>query len=312
MQPPQSVDVDLDVRPSAGAQRSRRARVIRSHRSGRFLVEVRNDGNIALEVELSALDVDRSTRVSFDPPRLRLEPGTVGRVLLRLRGPRMYFGGEVDRQVMVEIRARAVRLLLDPVAKPEVLAARTVAVTLKQRALISRGLLTVLILMSIVALWAGAFLLGLGKVFAGDPLAKSAPASFFAATLATPARARAAAARRGRAVRTGAPAGALPKNGTVPAGTGGEVDGTVLAADDAQPVGRILVRAWRRTANGLVAVSSAATQADGTYSVAGLFPICLLPRIQRERYHTVWFPSAPSQRRREGSRPCRHRAAPRA
>jgi carboxypeptidase family protein len=282
VQPPQYLDVDLDVRPVPSLSAAAEPQVVRSRRSGRFLLEVRNGGNIALDVELGAVDADRSTRVSIDPERLRLEPGSTGRVVLTLRGPRMYFGGEVDRQVMVEVRGRTVRLLLDPVGKPEVLAARTVVVTLKQRALISRGLLTVLILMSIVALWAGAFLLGLGKVFASDPLTKSAPASFFAAAATGPGTGSGAA-----------PAGALPKNGTVPAGTGGEIDGTVLAAGDAQPVGRILVRAWRRTANGLLAVSSAATQADGTYSLVGLFPISYYLEFSATGYRTVWFPDSP-------------------
>ena len=282
-QPPQSVDVDLDVRPVPSVSAVAEPRAIRSRRSARFLVAVHNDGNVALDVELTAVDADRSTRVGIEPARMRLQPGSTGRVLLRLRGPRMYVGGELDRQVMLEVSGRAVQLLLDPVAKPEVLAARTVVVTLRQHALISRGLLTVLILMSIVALWAGAFLLGLGKVFAGDPLTKAAPASFFAAT--------ADDAGNGQG---SAPAGALPKNGTVPVGTGGEVDGTVLAADDAQPVGRILVRAWRRTATGLVPVSSAATQADGTYSIAGLFPISYYFEFSATGYRSVWFPGAPT------------------
>ncbi len=86
----------------------------------------------------------------------------------------------------------------------------------------------------------------------------------------------------------------MPKNGTVPAGTGGEIDGKVVAANDAQPVGRILVRAWRRSGSGLVAVSSAATQADGTYSMAGLFPISYYVEFSASGYRTVWYPNAPT------------------
>jgi len=40
------------------------------------VLEVRNDGNLPLDIALQAADVDRSAKVSFTPPRLRLEPGT--------------------------------------------------------------------------------------------------------------------------------------------------------------------------------------------------------------------------------------------
>src|SRR5206468_335101 len=132
----------------------------------------------------------------------------------------------------------------------------------------SRGLLTALILASVVALWAAVFLLGLTKVFSGDPMTKAVPASFFAAGSGDAA----AGSSGGGGGGSKAPAGALPKSGQLPPGVGGEITGTVTAASDRQPVGRILVQAWRQGRNGLQLASSAATQADGTYTVAGLFP----------------------------------------
>lgn len=207
----------------------------------------------------------------------------------------------------------------------------SIVITLRQRPWLTRGMLTALILLSIIALWAAVFLFGLAKVFAGDPLTKSAPASFFAVavapagqstrvsqaadgsagtgTAAAPAggtggTSGAAGAGNGAAAAGGAgagtavpanepPAGALPKTGAMPSGLGGTIAGTVTAATDGKPVGRILVEALRTTSAGkLVVVSSAATQTDGTYQVAGLFPGSYVLRFSATGFRTVFHPSA--------------------
>ena len=172
--------------------------------------------------------------------------------------------------------------------------------------MVTRGLLTALILLSIIALWAAVFLFGLGKVFAGDPMTKSAQASaasFFvnrspsrwwppgagvppgakggaahpARAMATPVTRRATTAATTPAAAVPgiplAPPGALPKDGTLPAGLAGSISGVVVATSTGQPVGRIMVAAIRSTSTGKPhVVSSAATQADGSYLVSGLFP----------------------------------------
>lgn len=212
----------------------------------------------------------------------------------------------------------------------------TALITLRQRPWFTRGMLTAVILLSIIGLWAAVFLFGLGQVFAGDPMTKSAPASYFATASApvgrqvavseaaghersssiagvssslgappagTGAAAGAAAAASGAStdgsVIDGSsdggepPAGALPKTGAMPAGLGGTVSGTVIAATDGGPVGRILVEAIRARADGAaVVVSSAATQADGTYQVAGLFPGAYTLRFSASGFTTVYHPAA--------------------
>jgi len=168
---------------------------------------------------------------------------------------------------------------------------QTTLVRLRQRPLLSRGMITALVLAAIVALWAAAFLLGLGQAFRAEPMTKQAPASFFAAVAGrnSPVGANAAA------VTDGAPAGALPKTGPLPAGVGGVVNGTVTAASNRQPAGRILVEALRRTDKGLQVASSAATQTDGSYSLAGLFPTSYLLRFSATGYRTIWYPAAPTE-----------------
>lgn len=293
--PSQYLDLDLDVAPRPMLAVGARPRMIRARRSARFVLELRNEGNIALDVSLTAVDADRAVRTRFSPAQVRIEAGAVAPVLLEVRGPRMFTGGEIDRTVTVETTARMLGGNLDDpgLAEPAV---QETTVRLRQRPLISRGMLTALVLAGIIALWAGVFLLGITKVFSGDPMTKQAPASFFT-TLDE--------AKSGGAGAGAAPAGALPKSGQVPPGAGGTITGTVTNSNDHQPVGRILVEAWRPTRDGLRLVSSAATQSDGSYALGGLFPTAYYLKFSATGFTTVWYPAAPAQ---SGAQPVGARA----
>ena len=153
----------------------------------------------------------------------------------------------------------------------------------RQRPYLTRGLLTALILLSIIALWAFAFLLGISQVFGGDPFTKTTPPSFYAShpIVGTSAGATAGTDEAGGGA---APAGALPKQGALPAGVGGSIAGIVTAASNGEPVGRILVEARRLDRYGVwVAVASAATQADGSFEIAGLFPDTFVLALSADR-----------------------------
>lgn len=286
------VDLIVEVAAAPAFKVLSRPRIVRTKRGGRFVVEVVNQGNVPLDVELSAVDPERKVRTGLTPKTLRAPAGMTTPVLLTLRGPRMIFGGEVDRPVEVEAQAR----VIDPI-DPESGAAEDLTdkttVRLRQRARIPRGMLTCLVLLAIVGLWAGAFLFGLFKVFTGDPFTKAAPASFFASSLSAANDQRNAHSIVAAVVVNGAPAGSLPKNGQVPAGVGGTISGTVIARTTDKGIGRILVEAQRQTPTGLVTVSSSATQSDGTYTLAGLFPTSYLVKFSAAGYTTVYYPSAP-------------------
>jgi hypothetical protein len=287
--PSQYLDLDLDVAPRPALAAGARPRMIRARRSARFVLELRNEGNIALDVSLSAVDADRAVRTRFSPPQVRIDAGAVAPVLLEVRGPRMFTGGEIDRTVTVESTARMFGADADDptLAEPQL---QETTVRLRQRPLISRGMLTALVLAGIIALWAGVFLLGITKVFSGDPMTKQAPASFFTALTAG-----SGGVGSGSTSGAAAPAGALPKSGQIPAGAGGTITGTVTNANDQQPVGRILIEAWRQTRDGLRLVSSAASQSDGTYSLGGLFPTAYFLKFSAAGFKTVWYPSSPAQ-----------------
>jgi 5-hydroxyisourate hydrolase-like protein (transthyretin family) len=293
--PSQFLDVDLDVAPRVGMSVSARPRVVRARRGARFVIELVNDGNIPIEANLVAVDADRAVRTEFVPTTVRIEPGAVAPVLLHVRGPRMFTGGEVERAVTVEVTARALGTMPEAQSELPTTVAKQTVLRLRQRPLISRGLLTALILASIVALWAGAFLLGLTKVFSGDAMTKQAPASFFLPKGTGPGGNATKSGSLAADATGGAPADSLPKTGQVPPGTGGALSGTVIGAANHQPVGRILVQAWRVGRNGPQLVSSAATQSDGTYTLGGLFPTSYYVKFSAAGFNTVWYPGAPSR-----------------
>ena len=328
------LDLDMLVAPRTELSLTCRPQVARARRQARFVLQLANTGNLGLDVELTAADADRAVGTSFTPARLRVEAGTVAVCVLRVRGPRMITGAELDRTVTVQAVAVAAGPEPAPgeapptvhytgpdddeswladlrapapdepdrAAFPDAAAAesatvlepvvQTVAVRLRQRPLLSRGLLTALVLLAIVGLWASVFLLGLNQAFKGEPMTKQAPASFFAA-----ANGPAAGSIANAASVTGdpAPAGALPKTGPLPPGVGAVLTGTVTAVSNHQPAGRILVEALRVTDSGLQVASSAASQTDGTYTLAGLFPTDYLLRFSATGYKTVWYPASPNQ-----------------
>ena len=336
-QPSAYLDLDMQVAARLELSLSCRPQIARARRQARFVLELANTGNLAVDVELTAVDADRAVSTSFSPSRLRVEAGTVAVCVLRVRGPRMITGAELDRTLTVQAVAAAAGPLPLPdsgaagpavrytgrdddddaawladlrgtpsdaqAPDPETAAAdadpaaalppvtQSAVVRLRQRPLLSRGLLTALVLLTIVGLWASVFLLGLSQAFKGELMTKQAPASFFAAGTGAQSGGIAKAA----AVVGGAPAGALPKTGPLPAGVGAMITGTVTATSNRLPAGRILVEALRSTDKGLQVASSAASQTDGTYTLAGLFPTRYLLRFSATGYKTVWYPAAPSQ-----------------
>jgi len=257
---------------------------------------------VALDATLTAAAPEKVT-TRFAGASHRIEPGSVVPVLLQVKGPRMLTGTEADRGVTVDLvarRAHTIPAMDEDGAEPDLV--DQTSVTLKQRPLISRGFLTFLILASIVAVWAAIFLLGLVQVFKGDPMTKSAPTSYFPASLTDPSGGASpsaspspgAAGTTPAADQTTAPPGSTPKTGLLPPGVGGEIDGVVTAASNHAPVGRITVAAWRMGATGPVQVSSAATQSDGSYALAGLFPTTYWLEFTADGYAPVWYPGKPA------------------
>ncbi|SDC59722.1 Carboxypeptidase regulatory-like domain-containing protein [Sanguibacter gelidistatuariae] len=242
--------------------------MIRARKRGTFRVETVNRGNVPLDVALRARDSDRSLNTTITPSALTVAPGEAIVSTIVATGPRHVFGSDLDRPLKVEATTSDVE--------------DSISLMLRQRPLISRGLLTVAILVGILVVWAAIFLFGIRNVLGSDPVTKVAPASFFAASAAS-------------GTAGASPAGALSKDGVVEAGVGGTLTGTVTAQSDLAGVGLITVDALRMSRTGMVVVSSAATQSDGTFTIAGLFPGRYYLRIGAEGYDTLWYPATPTE-----------------
>jgi hypothetical protein len=285
-------DVDLEVPARPLLSVVREPRMIRTRRTGRFVLAVGNRGNVPLDVTLASTPGDAGTTVGLNPIMLRVDPGTTTSVMAKVRGPRLVTGAEVERNVGIEVVARPADAA-DSGVEPDPVLTESTSLQLRQRPLISRGLLTFLILAAVVGLWAAVFLFGLINVFASDPLTKTAPASFFGeADLEASAVDSDGDGRVEAAAETGEepPVGALPKEGLMPPGVGGQISGTVTANSDGTPVGRILVTAYRTGPDGRpIQMGASATQSDGSYTLAGLFPTSYLLKFSARGHDDVWY-----------------------
>ena len=168
-------------------------------------------------------------------------------VEIELRGKRPWFGDPVIRTITVTART-------DDVAVEEL-------VTFRQRAKIPRGLLTALILASIVLLWAFIFLFVVTELRRTEDPAKAVGTDFL----------------------TG------PENIPI-ARVAATIEGMAIATTTGEGIPRITVEALRLTSDGtLESVGSAATGDDGTYSLQSLIPGTYKVRFSSSGYQTVWF-----------------------
>ena len=181
----QFLDVDLDVGPRPSMAVASTPRIIRARRSARFVLDVRNDGNLPLDVSLQAADLDRSAKVDLHPATAAARSGD-GRPGAAARAWTAHAHRRRGRASRPGRRVRDARRPAPGRRPDRGFGAGARARDLGQAAAatyaLSRGLLTAFILLGIIALWAGVFLLGLTKVFSNDPMTKAAPASFFAAS----------------------------------------------------------------------------------------------------------------------------------
>jgi hypothetical protein len=274
------VDIELTVAPLPRLELKPRPSVVRSGRRAHFMLDVDNRGNVPLDVALTASDADRSLKLRFSRTSVRVPAGGTKPVNLDSRAPRHLFGNDTDRPFSVHAEASVTATTPGAVPQP---VQGNAGLVHRQRPVIARGVLTALVLMTIVALWAGAFLFGLTKVFNNDPVTKAAPASFFVATGVA-----------GLAADS-TPGDVLAKGGPLPAGVGGVIAGRVVSTTSGDGVGRIVVEALRESRTGLTLVTSAATQSDGSYVVTGLFPGTYYLRYSALGYHTTWYPGTPKQ-----------------
>lgn len=242
-------DFWLTVTPVPGLAVTLTPRIVTGGGTARLTAAVRNTGNTTADVMIEALEPTREVDCIPDPLHLLVPQDHEAPVEIELRGKRPWFGDPIVRSVIVT--ARTGDLAVEQTA------------TFRQRAKIPRGLLTALILASIVLLWAFIFLFVVSELRRTEPPAKAVGTDFLTGPDNIPI-ARVAAA----------------------------IEGTVTASTSGAGVPRITVEALRVTADGtLQPIGSAATDEDGTYSLQTLIPGTYKVRFSSGGYQTVWFPA---------------------
>jgi hypothetical protein len=281
---PESVALEVIVLPLPGVALTVVPPLRSGHHDARYTVMCDNTGNTTLEVALAASDPNRAVRSKFQPVLLPLEPGESAAAQLSVKGRRHFLGGDVSHAIRVLGSAGDIEV--ESQAR------------FRQTPIIPRGARTALVLGLILALWAGAFLFGLSKAFGSDPLTKAVPPSFYASTKVQASGTATGTGGLGLIAGTpgleALPAGAVPKSGVVE-GVGGTIGGTVLAASTGAGVGRITIEAVRDTPSGPALVSSAATQADGSYSLVGLLPGLYKLHFTAIGFQDLWYPASSSE-----------------
>jgi hypothetical protein len=258
-------DINLSVVPITNASMMLLPAVVLGKAKGRFTVMAENNGNTPVSLSFIGTDPERAVRFTFEPPVAEVAPGETLGTNLIVKGKRRLLGGNTNHAVTVLAEMGTEQLETQG--------------TFTQRPVIGRGILTILGLAAIVALWAFVFLFGLSKVLERDELAKSVPASFFASSASAAG---------------GTPAGAVNKQGAAGTDLGGSINGVVTALSTSQGVGRITVEAIRPSKNGPVLVSSAASQQDGNYAIEGLLPGTYALRFSAPGFKDVWYPTGTS------------------
>ena len=212
-----------------------------------------NTGNSTIEVTVEALEPTREVDCSVDPAMFTIPQGDEALIDVVMRGPRPWFGEPQIRSI--QITATTGEVVVERMA------------TFRQKARIPRGLITALILASIVVLWALIFLFVVSELRRGEPAAKAVGTHFVSGPDNIPLTAVAAT-----------------------------VGGTVTASTTGDGVPRITVVALRVTADGsLRPVGSAATDDDGVYSLRSLIPGTYLLHFTADGFGEVWYPASPDQ-----------------
>ena len=201
-------------------------------------------------------------RVAFEPAVVDIDPGVKAISLMHLRLRRRLLGG--DRTIALAVEATSRDLELSANA------------TITHRSLLSRGLVTALILACVVAVWAVGVLLGMRAVLDDDPVPRLVPASFVGGSGTDEA---------GGATGTSATQDKL----AAIAGAAVDLPGTVQAASNGDGVGRVLVAAVREGGEPPIR-ATAATDENGAFALKGLVPGHYKLTFQADGYVSAPYP----------------------
>ena len=242
-------DLWLTVEPVEKASLLLRPSAVIGGKRGVLQAIITNEGNVETQYNVSAVDETRALDCSTDPLSVVVPAGQERSVAVHMTGRRPWFGQALTRTVIVTAASAEHQL-------PQ-------AATFTQKPRIPRGVLTMAILATVVALWATIFLVVIDVLRAENPPKKAVAANF-----------------------NSGGAQAVPL-----ADVAGAALGTVTAGGTGAGLPRITVEAYRQRPDGGSEQSgSAATGDDGAYTLAALLPGSYKLRFTADGFDELWYP----------------------
>lgn len=215
-------------------------------RRGTFEIVVDNVGNTETDLLLQAHDADRVLDLALSQRKVNLRVGQTAYATLVAYKRRPWTGSPVEHVITVEADGENVQ--------------EATELRFRQKAILTPGVITVLVLMLIVALWAAAMLFGVRAAMAPAEPAKVVPDAFMQG---------------------------IGLHDLDPATSGGQVAGTITATSTGQPVPRVTVEVFDSQGE---LVTATASDDDGTYEAAGLVPARYRLRVRATGYEEQWWP----------------------
>ena len=219
-----TLTADIQVAPFDELSVSVAPRVTAAGSKTSFVVTTTNRGNRPTGVSLTAADADRALKFTIEPRRAQLEGGQAVAFSVNAKGKRPFVGNSVPRAIQIDIATRS--------------NTTSETVTFTQKPRLSRGVLTALLLLSIIVIWALVFSAGFRSALAGQKPKKAVNSAWIT--------------------------GAKPD----PSVSIGSISTKIVAASDGRPLARMIISAE------LVDKSRPATAAssdeDGIVTLSGL------------------------------------------
>jgi uncharacterized repeat protein (TIGR01451 family) len=230
---------------------------------------VSNTGNTPTTFRLDVVDAAGEIDCQVDPREVRIDPAMRQDAIVRMRGPRPWFGGVVSRSILLKAATDEVEL--------------TAVATFNQKPRISRGLITFLTLAAIVALWATMFVFVIGFIRNQEVPGKATATAIDGGEQEIPIGKIAASA-----------------GGTVTSSTLGEgVPGVAVQAFRVKAQSNPdLAQGFRMQADGeleLELAAEAATGDDGVFLLGSLLPGSYQLKFKGAGFSEQWYPGVTSQ-----------------
>lgn len=157
-------DFWVSVAPRVAAEMDLVPQVITKRSKAELSARITNLGNTESTFNITAVDPNRDVACRVEPPDLIVPIGAVGEAVVRMKGPRPWFGSPETRSIAVTATNDEVEL-------------QTIA-TFNQKPRLPRGLVTFLMLAGIITLWALIFILVINAIRSQDSPGKALASTF--------------------------------------------------------------------------------------------------------------------------------------